>query len=146
MVCRQNTKRKCVQMFPKKVYICFVNIQIKLVVIGKEFIYCKTCSRSIVWLKVKKIITQILFLGHLIKFILIIVPTSQVQKERFILGLGSHLSIQVPFWMSCSQSQKLLRLNTFSCKIPKKMSDLLKDTQSSTSHRLNVVSSLKKLC
>ena len=45
-----------------------------------------------------------------------------------------------------NQSQKLLRLTTFSWKSPKKMLDLLKNTQDSLSPWLNVVASLKKLC
>ena len=40
----------------------------------------------------QKIITQILFIGNLIKFIWIIVLALPVQQEMFALGLGSHLS------------------------------------------------------
>ena len=43
------------------------------------------------WLKIKNIITQILFIGNLIKFISIIVIALQVQQEMFALGLGSQL-------------------------------------------------------
>ena len=38
-------------------------------------------------LKIKNIITQILFMGNLIKFFWIIVITLQVRQEMFALGL-----------------------------------------------------------
>ena len=75
-----NVSKKC---------ICFVYIQIKLVVIEKKLIYCKYSSRFIA---TKTIITQILFIGLLIKFVWIIVLTSHVLREMFVLGIGSHLS------------------------------------------------------
>ena len=42
-------------------------------------------------LKIKNIITHILFIGNLIKFISIIVIALQVQQEMFALGLGAQL-------------------------------------------------------
>ena len=76
---------KCFQ----KMDICFVYMQIKLIVIEKKLIYCKYSSRFI---PTKTIITQILFIGLLIKFVWIIVLASHVLREMFVLGIGSHLS------------------------------------------------------
>ena len=45
-----------------------------------------------------------------------------------------------------NESQKLLRLITFSWKSPKKLLHLLRDTQNSPSPWLNVVSRMEKLC
>ena len=92
-------------MFPKKVYIYFVYMQIKLVDIEKKLIYYKFCSRFIIRLKIKNI-TQILF----IKFIWIIVIASQVRQEMFMLDVGSDLSVPDPSfsdvglgsWVSCN--------------------------------------------
>ena len=44
------------------------------------------------WLKIKNVITQILFIVNLIKFIPIIVFALQIRQEMFPLGLGSDLS------------------------------------------------------
>ena len=44
--------------------VCFVFIQIKLIV--EKFIYYKCCSRFKMSLRIKNIITQILFIAHLI--------------------------------------------------------------------------------
>ena len=58
----------------------------------KKRLYYKCCSRFIMWLKIKNIITQILVIRHLIKSVWIIVFASQVWQEMFVLGLGCHQS------------------------------------------------------
>ena len=70
--------------------------KIKLVVIKKSLIYYKCCNRFIMWLKIKKYITEILFIGHFMKLIWIIFLASQVQQEMLVLGLGSRLVSQIP--------------------------------------------------
>ena len=79
-------------MLPKKVY---EGINIYCVYINqtcgnnKKLMYYKCSSRFIMGLKIKN--TQIVFIGHLIKFIWIIVLGSQVRHEMLVLGLDSHL-------------------------------------------------------
>ena len=80
---RQSRKGKCVQMFPKKVYIFWVYLN---QVIKRTFYY-KCCCYFMIRLKMKNIITQILFIGNLIKFIWIIVLALQVWQKVFALGL-----------------------------------------------------------
>lgn len=73
LVWHQSTKGKCVQ---KCIYISCVCVnqtcpnRIKL-------IHYRCCRRFMMWLKFRIIINQILFIGHLIKFIWILVLPSQ---------------------------------------------------------------------
>ena len=62
-------------MFPKKVYMFCVFLN-------------QTCSKK----EIKNSNSQILFVGHLVKFILVINLASLVRQETFVLGLGFHLS------------------------------------------------------
>ena len=87
----QNTKSKCMQMYSKRMYICFLYYKSNLLIEEKKYLL-QMLQLFYDMLKIKKVITRILSIGHLIRFIWIIVLAFQVWQEMFVLGLGSHLS------------------------------------------------------